>query len=87
MDWHEFDIEDAERVLESSRRAFREEYGHDHIRPGSNLAIQLEDLETAIDQYHRFTDLDLSLLTEEDDEPAPGAYGSELYLMRAADGL
>lgn len=64
MGWHEFDIEVAEDKLQ--RAAKRVDYlragGRLHKAEGRALEAQHKDLETAVDWYHRFAELDLTLI-------------------------
>jgi hypothetical protein len=62
-DWYNFDIEHAETVLAITARRLG-------IMPPSNHRYaQLQDtytaLETAVDMFHRFAELDLILLDED----------------------
>ena len=62
MEWHEFDIEDAEKALANAahRVAVQRRLGNGPAR--HQFAAQINELETVIDWYHRFNDLDLDLL-------------------------
>jgi hypothetical protein len=66
MDWHEFDVERAEVI---HQRVVRQVAMPDPAR--------LADLETALDWYHRFSDLDLSLLDEEEEDDEGEDEGDE----------
>jgi len=54
MNWHEFDLDHAEEVFGDITLHLKK-YG---AFPAS-LSDQAKDLESAIDMYHRFADLDL----------------------------
>jgi len=56
MEWHEFDIEDAEKALANATQM------SEHGPARHQLAAKIKELETVIDWYYRFNDLDLDLL-------------------------
>ena len=57
MEWHEFDIDDAEKALANAAHRVAVHGPAQH-----QFADQMNELETVIDWYHRFNDLDLDLL-------------------------
>jgi hypothetical protein len=57
MEWHEFDIEDAEKALANAAHRVALAGG---ARP--HFRAQIAELETVIDWFHRFNDLELDLL-------------------------
>jgi hypothetical protein len=57
MDWHEFDIDDAEKALGNATVRVALAGG-----ASPHFHAQIAELETVIDWYHRFNDLDLDLL-------------------------
>jgi hypothetical protein len=62
MDWNEFDLDRTETVLmQTARRLI-------HMAPTNHGYATLKndylELETAVDMYYRFADLELNLLAE-----------------------
>lgn len=59
--WEQFDIEVAEEI---HQEALRQVAKHGPAKPV--YAAQIKELETVMDWYYRFQDLDLTLLDEDD---------------------
>ena len=58
MEWHEFDIDDAECTLQNAQGRVARADGP--VRP--EYTAKITELEMVIDWYHRFAELDLALL-------------------------
>jgi hypothetical protein len=56
MNWHEFNIDQAEEVFGNIIQRFTKS---NYAAFPASLSDQATDLEAAIDMYHRFADLDL----------------------------
>jgi hypothetical protein len=63
MEWHEFDIELAEVVLEDIASALPTDTSQLNAK-GQDLVRQHHDLEIAVDMWHRFGNLDINHLVD-----------------------
>ena len=64
--WEEFDIEVAEEI---HQKALRQVAKHGlSLHAARPAAAQIKELETVMDWYYRFQDLDLTLLDDDDED-------------------
>lgn len=60
MEWHEFDIDEAEMMLQAASAQLKAMAPSNYHY--ARLQADHDELETVVDWYHRFGDMELSLL-------------------------